>query len=73
MRNWFTGLFTLALAPCLAFGAAPAPTEKSPAPGKAFVGVALGATAKDAAKPGVVVRDVTPDSPAAKAGLQKGS
>jgi serine protease Do len=38
---------------------------------KPFLGVAVEATSKDAAHAGALVRDVTPDSPAAKAGLKK--
>jgi serine protease Do len=71
MHKWLSGLLSLALTPCFALAAPPTTAEKPPA-GKAFLGVALEATAKDAPKPGVVVHDVTAASPAAKAGLQKG-
>src|SRR5262245_47997126 len=72
MRNWLTGLLSLALTPCLACAAAPPSPAEKPPTGKAFLGVALEATAKDAAKRGVMVREVTADGSAAKAGLQKG-
>jgi len=69
----FACLVTTALLPGLALAAAP----RAPAPAvrpeaTSYLGILVGPTAKDAARTGAVVRDVAPESPAAKAGLKKG-
>jgi len=66
----------------LALGVSPLPaadtkdaTPSNTAPsktGRAFLGVAVASTDKDSEEQGAVVRQVTPDSPAAKAGLREG-
>jgi serine protease Do len=64
------GLVGLALA-----GASPAVRSKGPegrAPSRAFLGILVEPTPAEAAKPGVIVRSVAPDSLAAKADLKPG-
>jgi len=69
MRNrWLAGMM-LALVPGVV--SAPAWAETKPTTARAFLGVSVEAP-KDAAGTGALVRAVTPDSPAAKAGLKTG-
>jgi S1-C subfamily serine protease len=69
--RWFKHVLPAVLVPglCLALlapaGAAPVPAAR------AFLGVAVGPV-KDSDTTGAMVHDVTPDSPAARAGLKKG-
>jgi serine protease Do len=73
MRTFLAGMLSLALVPCLAVAAPPTdPPAKAPAATRVFLGVGLQATAKNATPAGIVIREVRPDSPAAKAGLQPG-
>jgi len=66
-------LALLALLPGLSLGLAIPAGAAEPRPtGKALLGALVGPTAKDAAHAGAVVREVTPDGPAAKAGLKNG-
>jgi serine protease Do len=65
-------LLGLALAVSPSWGQAPKATPNKNANNRAFLGVFIGPTEENAAHQGAAVRRVTPDSPAAKAGLQEG-
>jgi serine protease Do len=70
----YSGLVLLAVVPGLVAAAEdekPAAKAEKPA-ARAFLGIALEPTAKDAAHAGALVRDVMPNSPAARAGLKAG-
>jgi serine protease Do len=65
-------LLGLALAVSPNWGQAPKPAPNRNQANRAFLGAFIGATEENAAHQGAVVRQVTPNSPAAKAGLQEG-
>jgi S1-C subfamily serine protease len=65
-------LLGLALAVSPGWGQSPKPAPRNNQANRAFLGAFIGATDENAAHPGAVVRQVTPNSPAAKAGLQGG-
>ncbi len=66
-------LALVALLPGLGLGLALPVGAAEPRPtARAFLGALVGPTAKDAARAGALVREVTPDGPAAKAGLANG-
>jgi predicted metalloprotease with PDZ domain len=65
-------LLGLALAVSPSWGQAPRTAPNNTRSNRAYLGAFIGATEEDAAHPGAVVRQVTPDSPAATAGLQNG-
>jgi S1-C subfamily serine protease len=65
----------LALVGLALAGAAPAVRSKGPqrqTPSRAYLGILVEPTPAEAARPGVIVRAVAPDSPAAKAELKSG-
>jgi len=66
-----TRLLTALVAPALFVGLA-APAWAEAGKGHPFVGILAEPPAEKADKPGVVVHDVAPDSPAARAGLKAG-
>lgn len=71
-KRWFYRVAPLALIPGLLFSTWTSTRADSPRPtGKAFVGVAIEAS-KDGKETGVHIREVSPDGPAAKAGLMNG-
>jgi serine protease Do len=70
-KRLLAGLVAAAMIPGL-LAAADAPKDGAKAPAKAYLGVMLEPTAKDAPQAGAVVREVAPDSPALKAGLKTG-
>lgn len=63
---------TVALVAGLILNASVVSAADAKAPAKGFLGVAVASTPDDAKPNGAVVKDVTPDSPAAKAGLKVG-
>jgi serine protease Do len=65
-------LLGLALAVSPSWGQAVKPAPNKGRNNRAFLGAYIEATEENAAQPGAVVRRVTPESPAAKAGLQDG-
>jgi serine protease Do len=65
-------LLGLALAVSSSWGQAPKATPNKNANARAFLGVFIGPTEENAAHQGAAVSRVTPDSPAARAGLQEG-
>jgi serine protease Do len=65
-------LLGLALAVSPSWGQAPKAAPSKNANNRAFLGVFIGPTEENAAHQGAAVRRVTPDSPAARAGLQEG-
>lgn len=64
-------LLGLALAVSPSWGQATKPAPNKTQGSRAFLGAFIGATEENAAHPGAVVRQVTPNSPAAKAGLKE--
>ncbi len=65
-------LLGLALVVSPSWGQAPKPAPNRNQNNRAFLGAFIGATEENAAHQGAVVRQVTSNSPAAKAGLQEG-
>ena len=66
VKQLFSGLLAIALAAPMVGAAEP------PQVGKAFLGVLVESAATDAPPAGAVIREVAPESPAAKAGLKAG-